>query len=627
MQDKTVVDIGRIAMQGKGNLAPYELFVQNAFPEKSNYPILLAVFEVSDDYTLTFQGVDPENGSASNFLKYGFRKGSSRGGDTTFTTKMSESFGTKLNTLKVNQLPAIIKASGSGVPAEEKNTWMGLKRFLDDEAQYKVLLNSLLEYFDSLPKDEKKGALFSIRFEYGDSNKKYIGDFITFRNLLLANGTQDKSEKYSVKSEGYNQLCSICRENKPVLYGFASPFKYFTVDKPGFVSGFFKQENTWKNYPICSDCSLPFELGRDYISQNLQSYFYGRSFYVIPKPAFNLDDDAFKRILRILRDIYKEVSVAKADKVEAAEDFIMEQLGEKVDNDILLNLMFYEEDSKTKAIKIRLLLEEILPSRFQTLFSEVPERINGHSLYEKAIVVKKEPKDLRFNFGILKIFFEDEFLDVVKKVFDGQPISKELVFSRIMALIRSNYARLQTGEYTEPTAWTVKKAHMLIRYFQELAILNYQKNFSYMDLFETSVQKDSKFKYVEFLDFVKGNPTFFDDDLKIGVFGVGMLVKYTMNIQYANIRSTPFEKKLKGYDLSLEDVARIYKEATQKLAQYNASGAYPELRQQVIPKFYLNKNNPNRLSKNEISLYFVAGLELAGQFKEKTDNSEADSNQ
>lgn len=626
MQDKIVVDIGRIARQTKGSMAPYELFVQNAFPEKSNYPVVLAVFKVSDDYTLTFQGVDPENGSARSFLKYGFRKGSSRGGDITFTTKMSESFGTKLNTLKVNQLPAIIKASGRGAPDREKNTWIGLKTFLDDEAAYNRLLSSLLDYFEGLGKDEKKGALFSIRFEYSDGVKKYVGDFETFQNLLLANGTQDKSEKYSVKSEGYDHLCSICRENKPVLYGFASPFKYFTVDKPGFVSGFFKQENTWKNYPICSDCSLPFELGRDYISQNLQSYFYGRSFYMIPKPAFTLDDATFKPILKILKDIYKEVSVAKADKVEGAEDFIMEQLGEKVDNDILLNLMFFEEDSKTKAIKIRLLLEEILPSRFQTLFSEVPKEINEHPLYEKAIIVKKEPKDLRFSFGILKNFFDDEFLDVVKKVFDGQPISKELVFSRIMALIRSNYARQQTGEYAEPTVWTVKKAHMLIRYFQELNMLTYQ-TYSYMDLLETSVHKDSKFKYHEFLEFVKDNSTFFDEDLKVGLFGLGMLVKYTMNIQYANIRSTPFEKKLKGYDLSLDDANKIYLETLDKLRQYNASGAYPELREKIVPKFLFNKHNPSRLSKNEISLYFVAGLELAGPFKVKSDNQDEDSNQ
>lgn len=620
MQDKIVVDIGKVALKLKGDLEPYQLFIQNPFPEKSNYPVILGVFNVDQNGDLSLKYVDIENSNKNHFQKYGFRKGSSRGGDITFSTKISEAFGTKLNTLKLNQLPGAIRLAKLAKLEAEVQIWSSLEQFLINSESHSKFLDSILNAFEGLSKDDKKGSLFSLRFDFPDGSSKYIADFITFQSLLLASGTQDKSEKYGVKSEGYNKICSICLTEKPVIYGFASPFKYFTVDKPGFVSGFFNQTNTWKNYPICSDCSLPFELGRDYIAQNLQGYFYGRPFYALPKLLMGTDNKVYEKVLRKMKNIYEKASIAKSQKIERAEDQIMKLMGQE-ENFFNINLMFFEEDSKTKAIKIKLLLEEVLPSRFRKLFSEVPEIVNAHPFYEKAITVKKVNTDLVFNFGILKGFFEDDFLDLIKSVFDSKPLSREMVFTKFMYILRSNYTRQQAGEYAEPTGWTILKAHMTLRYFLNLNLLTFQK-YEFMDTFEPTENKSSKFKYNEFKAYINQNPDFFDDDLKVGVFGLGMLVKYTMNIQYSNIKGTPFEKKLKGYDLSLMDLNKIYLEALDKLRQYGASGVYPELREQILPKFILNKHNPKKISKNELSLYFVAGLEWANQFKEKSDNSD-----
>lgn len=622
MQDKIVADIGHIAISKMGGLEPYQFFVQDAFPEKDNYPVVLGVFVVDEDNRLSYKGIDIENASSKSFQKYGYRKGSSRGGDITLTTKMSEAFATKLRTLKINQLPSIQMVAEQSGYDDEKEIWQSFGEFLANGEAESQFLSALLEFYGGLDKDEQKGSLFSLRFDFDDGSEKYVSDFKTFQTILLANGTQDKSEKYSVKSEGYDNLCSVCLEEKPLLYGFASPFKYFTVDKPGFVTGFFKQENTWKNYPICSDCSLPFELGRDYISQNLQGYFYGRSFYMIPKLAVGGDARLYESLLARLANAFAETSIAKAQKLERSEDRIMEMVADKRDY-YYVNLMFFEEDSKTKAIKIRLLLEEVLPSRFRKLFLKLPAEVNGHPLYEKAITEKKVRKDLTFNFGIIKGFFEDDFLEVVQKVFAGQSMSRELLFSKFMQNIRENYNKQQSGDYAELTGWTVLKAHMALRYLQKLNIISHQ-SYTYMDTFDQTakVKAKSKFKYEEFRAFVNQNTDFFDNDIKVGVFGLGMLVKYTMNIQYSNIGSTPFEKKLKGYNLSVADLSRLYTETLDKLRQYDSSGAYAELREQVLPKFVLNKHNPDHVSKNELSLYFVAGLELAAQFKEKSEKAD-----
>lgn len=621
MQDKIVVDIGRIAMKGKGDLEPFQLFVQDAFPDKKNYTVLVAVFGIDGEKGLFFKMVDTEIGNQKNFLKYAFRKGSSRGGDITFTTKISESFATKLNTLKKNQLPYIIQVATQRKFEEELAIFKALDAFLGETESFEAVQKPIEAAYESLSKDEKKAALFSLRIDLEDGTERYVSDFKIFKDILFASGTEDKSEKYGVKSEGSNAQCSVCLEVKPLIYGFASPFKYFTIDKPGFVSGFFKQENTWKNYPICSDCSLPFELGRDYISQNLQGYFYGNPFYMIPKLILGNDEKKLGDVLKRMSELYKEMSVAKGEKLEKAEDKIMSLLGEEKDS-FNVNLMFFEEDSKTKAIKIKLLLEELLPSRFRKLFVEIPREIDANSLYHKAITIKKEPKDLTFNYGTLKTFFDDDFLEIVNKLFTGMELSRELIFTRIMNKIRENYNRIQTSDgFTEPTAWTVLKAHQTLSYFQKLNLIHF-KDYKYMDVTEPIENKKSKFKYEEFNNFVKQNSKFFDEDIKVGIFGLGMLVRYTMNIQYSKISSTPFEKKLKGYDLSLEDLLGIYQQALDKLRQYDSSGVYPKLREEILPKFLLNKHNPNRVSKNELSLYFVTGLEWAGKFKDSTKENE-----
>jgi CRISPR-associated protein Csh1 len=622
MQDKIVVDIGRYAMKRKGDIQPFQLFVQNTFPDKDNYVVIVAIFDVFENAGIQLGKIDIENGNRNTFLKYGYRKGSSRGGDITITTKVSETFDKKLNTLKINQIASFIAFAQKRDYKDELTILSALKQFLDDEVSFNSLQKQLQQAYEGLNKDDKKATTFTIRFDFEDGSEKYVGDLKTFQDILLASGTEDKSEKYNVKSQGYNNRCSICLEEKPLLYGFASPFKYFTVDKPGMVSGFFKQENTWKNYPICSDCSLPFELGRDYISQNLQGYFYGRPFYMIPKLLLGGDEKLLGNLLKRLNDLYQEMSVAKAQKMERSEDKIMELVAQEEDL-FSLNLMFFEEDSKTKAIKIKLLLEEVVPSRFRKLFVEVPKIINQHPLYDKAITVKKEKKDLNFNFGILKGFFDDDFLGLVQKVFDGKPISREVVFSKFMEVIRANYNKSQTSDdFVEPLAWTVLKAHLALRYLQHLNLLHYQ-NYTYMDTFEqTKTKSNSGFNHSKFTDFVRQNPDFFDSEIKVGVFGLGILVKYTMSKQYRELGSTPFEKKLKGFDLSLNDLCRVYVEAKEKLTQYDMYNAYPELREQVLPKFILNKHNPDNVSKNELSLYFVAGLEWAGQFKGQSENED-----
>ena len=115
MQDKAFVEIGKIVLKGMGNKEPYELFIQNMFPEKANYKMIVAVFElitVNEHLSCLFKNIDAQNVSVQNFQKYAYRKGSARGGDITFTTKFGD-IEKKFRTLVDNQLKTLVSKLSS----------------------------------------------------------------------------------------------------------------------------------------------------------------------------------------------------------------------------------------------------------------------------------------------------------------------------------------------------------------------------------------------------------------------------------------------------------------------------------------------------------------------------------
>lgn len=133
------------------------------------------------------------------------------------------------------------------------------------------------------------------------------------------------------------------------------------------------------------------------------------------------------------------------------------------------------------------------------------------------------------------------------------------------------------------------------------------------------------FDEATFRQFVADNPHFLDDNYKVGIFAVGVLVKLLLNIQRWELDGgTPFEKKLKGYNLDPVSIKQIYIEAQAKIAQYREPGSrYESLGKIINEYFILNSYKLPTISNNELSFYFVAGLEMASQFRKEagTENN------
>jgi CRISPR-associated protein Csh1 len=622
VQDKAIAKIGHWQLEQNKELAPVDLYIENMFPGKDSQMLLL-VFEITGangDLTCFYKGIDTEKvgKNSTSYRKYAYRKGTSgRAGDVTITTKISDT--KKLENIRDFQFPKFRNSR-----EEEKES--ALFKVIENEYNkfYQNIKLQVNQFLKDAPKGEKESMGISIAIDK-NSQRYYLNDFSIVHQIIESSYLESKISQNNKESRTNSKCCSVSGKLEEDIYGFAAPFKYSSPDKPGFISGFFNKEKFWRNYPISSHEALALEYGKKYIKQNLTGYFYGHEFLFIPHPVIKSDNERLEMIVELLKDAFavaREKKVSKSERA-GAEEYVQKLIARQ-DNYFYLDMLFYSEDKKTEAIRIKMMLEEVLPSRFSKLFIEVPEIINRNPLFKNAITIKKETDDLKFTFQIVNIFFDDKFLDVVQRIFQGKPISTVFLYERIIAFIRKNYNEAKTQEkWTEPAAWSVLKAIMLINYLEELGIIKNNKNYNYMDT-TTSEKKTGRFNLDGFNEFVKVNQSFLDCDIKVGVFAVGVLVRFLFDIQHRSLGNTPFENKLRGYKLNPELLMQVYTEALDKIQKYQKNFyVYSDLREIISQYFIVKQQEMNAMSNNELSFYFVAGLEMGRRFKnEKEENNQ-----
>lgn len=467
MQDRAITDIGKLEFEKNADLKPYELFTQEPYPNKV-CKMLLIEFQQKEE-KIYFKGIDFQNVNEQNYSQYAYRKGSARGGDITFTTKFGD-LDKKLNALINSQFTNLIELSETEEPENVVFFQDWKNSFVEN---YDKLKDELQKAYDNQEKQDKLNSAFTLTIDI-DGKRRLLSNFKSVQQLIAKNGIEGNYKKYGVVSKGKNTECSVCHKPKPEVYGFGSPFKYSTVDKTGTVSGFFDQKNNWINYPICESCAIEMELGKNYITKYLTKYFFGKSYFLVPKAVLPNDTEALNNALSLFNEI--DYQIKNSDSISSSEDYLMERIGEINNNVFTVNLLFFEENPTTKAIKIKMMLEEIPPSRFRKLFIEIPKIVNNNPLFKDIDYhyKKKQKQDLRFSFRLIKQFFEDNFYEITYKIFMGRKISEKELHKRFMKVIRANYIKKINNEgFVERGDLLVAKCYLLQNYFKELNLINY----------------------------------------------------------------------------------------------------------------------------------------------------------
>lgn len=642
---QAIMKIGKWAGERDGTIGSIDNFIQNP-NEKGNVKKVLTITLSKQDDRLIFKDVDIEEFRQKYLAKYLYRRGSSSGADVTPTSKYAGDIEKTFKKKIVQGLQDITKEGKSlGLDSDEQER---VKMIYDAiSSNEDSITNRLTERSEEIEKGE--GAIITLVF-LENGRKHYIGDINLFQKVLSIKARQKYFKKYGKKALGNNQVCSVCLKEREEVYGFVNTYNFYTVDKPGFVTGGFKQKDAWKNYPVCFKCAVNLELGKKYLNENLRFNFYGFRYLLIPR--FFTD-----RIMEDSLDVFEDMSDRRAtemiqtgfdqtyiNRLTDAEDEILDLISQEKDY-VSFDLLFFQEIKAE--FKILLHVEDVLPSRFNKLF-KAKARLDEIAIFKNLVYPPDTGKRaLFFNFGILRRFFpfisktqsyDKNFLELTGKIFSLRTIDYHFLIKAIVRLLRTKFIN---NEYLKTDCLA---GYMLLNYLADLKILF--KGGQYMEIQPIEELKESfrsdDTSISEKIDlFFKAHGGFFNKAEKKASFLVGLLVRRLLNIQIYQILKgktsdeseiaypaeveirladkkkkvkPPFMKKLQGLHLTEPIVKRISFEAQNKLEQYGENYKFKEL-ESLIAQYMVAAKSKWAITNDEIAFYFTMGMNLNDLFK------------
>lgn len=617
-----IMKIGKWTGEKLGQAGSLSNFVQNP-NEKGGIGKVFVILLEQRPNDWVFKDVDLEEFSEKHILRYLYRRGGAQGSDITPTSKFAGDIIKTFENRIVRCVRDILKESDQlGLTDVERQAAQAMTETLTINAQ--AIEERLRQRVEELQKRE--GAIVTVALQQ-DGKKSYVGDLPLFQKVLMSRSKSKYYQQYGTKSLAYNNHCSVCQTEQQEVYGFVNTYNFYTVDKPGFVTGGFQQQHAWKNYPVCLQCACNLELGRRYLNENLNFNFYGFRYLLIPK-FFN--DETMAEVLDILegdlsdkagKSIKASFQQDYINRLTDAENEIFELFSEQNDY-VSLDLLFYRE--KQAAFNVLLHVEDVLPSRFRVLF-ETKARLDQIDIFRQETSRKDGKRLLVFHFGILRNFFpymsktrsfDAHFLDLVGKVFSLKPIDYQFVIQAIMKKLRSSFVQ---NEYMKVDCLS---GYMLLNYLSNLGILS--KGGVCMDI--QPIEDLREVLETEVIDvptkvemFFRAHRGFFDIPEKKACFLVGVLVRKLLNIQKWDKKGArpPFLAKLQGLRLNEALIKRLSYEAQHKLEEYDKN-FYHKL-ETVIAQHMIAAGEKWTCTNDAISFYFTMGMNMAGLFKSKKE--------
>lgn len=630
---QSIMKIGKWVRKNEDSEDLIRDFVQNP-NEKGNISKVFEIILKQHGKDFVYEKVNVSEFSETRLMKYLYRHGSSRGSDVTPTSKfagdMEKTFKNKIHKC----IADIEKEKTSiGLTSDEQRIIMQINKALS--ASEKDIIISLQKQLEDI--EQKEGSILTLVFS-GNEGKQYIGDMELFRKILQNKGKEKYYKQYGKESLGQNQLCSVCHENQKEVYGFVNTYNFYTVDKPGFVSGGFKQQDAWKNYPVCYNCAVDLEQGKKYLNENLSFNFYGFNYLLIPKfitgklinESMDILEDAFEqKTSEILKSGFEKNF---RYRLTSAENEILGLISKQEDH-ISFDFLFYAE--KQAAFNILLHIEDVLPSRLKQLF-QIKTHIDQIDIFKRVKTDKKdEGKRLVFNFGILRDFFpliskkrtyDKNFLELAGKIFSCKSIDYNFVMQAIARKLRPVFINNKSTEIL------CLKGYMLLNFLAELGILSkggVKMDIKIIDDLKESFSSKDKTYSEKIERFFAAHGGFFDCAPKKVCFLTGVLVRYLINIQKRPpakggkpLSKAPFEKKLQGLRLNEQLIKKLSFEAQNKLEQYKEN-YYIKL-ENIIAQYFVIAGLKWALTNDEISFYFTTGMNLADLFKTKKEEEDND---
>lgn len=603
--------------------------------------ILLLVFSNEG-----FRRVQVEQYDDTKKLMYLYRPGPPNGWDATPTSgfrptsslrdkpKTQEEFDNALAEelrKKIRRLRSSLEDStnsSSDVPADEKSALSMVKAILSRAAEDtetgpgdRAKIASQVRIH--LPPKEKKNtivsddAIISIAWETSRGHLKRVGNFTTFQQSLIRQGSQSASTKKGITGEvkGTGQ-CSICGKPNTEVSGLLQipNFKVYTLDKPGSVSGGFDPSRAWQNFPACQECCNRVDFAGERVKKNLSFGYYDFKYLVLPSPVQPLPTLAYDFLDR-LTDARLSRSAVK--RLTDAEDEILYVVAQEK-NVFQIDLLFYQPDPQS--FRPALYVPGLLPTRFRKLF-EAKERVDDHPWFKEP-----SPKSFakeQFTFGSLRNIlntFDDDFLAATRAALELRQFSRKRLLQVGMKWVQQDYR-----DSRDSKAWQFRLANLFrsILFFELLTNANSEGGEMLMGVdYGDSEQADRVRKVLG-----EANGKLRTDSAAQAAFLVGACCSRIETIQERIRGSAPFAGKLKGFRLNQADVQKLFVAAKDKAKAYGSeeerkvSGLLgcAAAALAATPEHW-------PLSTNEVSYFFTLGHALRPRFAKDADDASAKDN-
>ncbi|WP_027410805.1 TIGR02556 family CRISPR-associated protein [Anoxybacteroides tepidamans] len=560
--------IEAIAQIGKWMLEKSNKSIVDQLIEDHGYPYVLNILFHEENGAFEWIGIEVEEAN-DDFKKYLFRNGSSRGINYSPTARIT----TLDNTFHQKVLGWFKK-----VESEEKPYFREMYHLLLDKQE--AILAQLHQKFSEL----NDRAILSIKV-----NDQFLYDLPLFVEEFLFLVNEKDLELYAE-----HQLCSICGEKKDIVIGKMSVFRFYTLDKPGFISGGFHESKAWRNFPVCLNCKAFIEEGRKVIEEKLRFNFYGLSYLLIPKfvlsPSFA--EEEYQDIMYLLFSQAKDIRIKdrKVQSFMTTEEDVLATLAE-VENTLSIQLMFLQKIQSAE--RILLLIEDVLPSRLRQLFQ-------AKKHVEKALEFSDQQS---FHFGAIRTFFQSNvdkyFLTIVDHVFKKRELHFSFLLKFIMQEIRKDFYEAES----DPTFfYKVRQAIAVILFLEQCGVLTIkggnEVESRFASLFEAFGQQ-------------------MDTNEKKAIFLLGALTQMLLDVQRMKRNSQPFLKQLMGLKMDERTMKGLLPKVINKLQEYDMYQRSHQRLAEEISTLFMMSQKTWKMSVDELNFYFVCGMNLCSKVKEQ----------
>ncbi|HEK25427.1 MAG TPA: TIGR02556 family CRISPR-associated protein [Hydrogenobaculum sp.] len=557
-----------------------KMFGENA--GKTDYDYIKAenVIIIEFDENGEFSKVDQEKFTTEKLSKYFYKKAKgSNPPSLSPTLNLNKEVGKTLRNLKTI-LKKILDTLEDLQDQKGITLVSNILKALDQEGLENVIKERM----------SKESAILTIKV--GD---KYVGDIDFLVKAILTAASDEGKDSKSVG------VCAFCLQEKEIS-GDISPFKFYTIDKPGYITGGFNKKEAYKNFPICYECKDYIKIGREKIENFLKFSIYGNTYYIIPD--FVIEDEYVKNeILNILfNQDFRNIKLTESQhkKLMSSNEEILDLLIESKDV-MTLDFLFLEKTNSAEVINLH--IQDIYPSRLKELF-EAKDKVEAvvEKPFTYAVMYKffsKTDKKKR-NDDLIKYFFE-----LLDKTFRSIRVDEKFLINFLLRQIRD---ALSPEDLKENIYKDVIKDAYGVFLFIKLTTKEVK-----MEDVKENLREEAK----SIEEFVERLPAL-DSATKKALFLMGVLTEYILTTQYLKgMKAKPFMKKLNGLKMNANDVRGLLPEIRNKLEEYEEYGPNIAKIFSLASNYLAIEDALQKMSIEELNFYFALGMGMYDAISKK----------